>query len=62
MVTDSLFQWLIRTMAMLFDGVARSHSNDGFIAFSKDRILVREIVVGLGVRRSDYIRSSSPQR
>ena len=39
---------------MLLPGVRQDHSHDEIVTFCESHILVREVVVGLGERCSDY--------
>ena len=46
---------------MLLRGVPRDHSHDDVVTFCKGHILVGEVVVGLGERSGDYVRSSATE-
>jgi len=42
---------------MLLRGVARDHSHGDIVTFREGYVLVRQVVVGLGKRCSDYVPS-----
>ncbi len=46
---------------MLLRGVAQEHSHDDVVTFCESHILVGEVVVGLSVRRSDYVRGAATE-
>ncbi len=46
---------------MLLRGVAQHHSHDDVVTLCKIHILVGEVVVGLSVRRGDYVLGATTE-
>ena len=46
---------------MLLRGVGQQHSHDDVVAYCKSHILVGEVVIGLRVRRGDYVHGATAE-
>ena len=46
---------------MLLGGVGREHPNDDVVTFCESHVLVGEVVIGLSIRRGDYVLGAATE-